>query len=127
MLLHDYCQGVRPRKDFKERNNYGTICPFPRQQMYNGPISNHVPVYFMAMPRCLKENFLILSTISTSVPKRKTIFRDEYCKCISRAQMSSRENREVGIMKYNLKAEIPKGSIQRRLEDATYHALEALT
>lgn len=103
--------GVRPGKDIKEINNYATICPFLRQQMYNGPLSNHGPVCSMAMPASLKENILILFTIPTCVPKRKSIFKDKYCPCISRAQMSSRESREPRIMKYNLKAVIPKGSI----------------
>ena len=111
MLLHDYWQDVRPGKDFKERKNYGTICPFPKQQMYNGPVTNHVPVYFMAMPGSPKENILILFTIPTCVPKRKSILRDEYCECISRAQTSSRENKEARIIEYYLKAAIPKGSI----------------
>lgn len=92
MFLYDYCQDVRSGNDFKERKNYGTICPFPRQQMYNGLVSNHVPVYFMAMPGSLKENILICFTIPSCGAKRKSTFRDEYCECISRAQTSPREN-----------------------------------
>lgn len=71
LLLHDYCQGFRPGKDLKEINNYATICPFLRQQMYNGPLSNHVPICSMAMPASLKENVLILFTIPSCVPKRR--------------------------------------------------------
>lgn len=63
MFLYDYCQNVRSGNYFKERKNYGTTCPFPRQQMYNGLVSNHVPVHFMAMPGSLKENILICFTI----------------------------------------------------------------
>lgn len=86
MLLRDYCQAW---KELQGKKNYGTICPFPRQQMYNGPVSNRVPVDFMAMPGSLKENILTLFTTPACVPKRKSIFRDEYCQCIGRAQAST--------------------------------------
>lgn len=58
----------------------------------------------------LKKNTCILFTIPTCVRKRKNIFRVEYCHCISRAQTSSRENREVSIMKCNLKAEFQRAA-----------------
>jgi len=66
----------------------------------------------MAMPGSLKENILILFTIPTCLPKRKSIFRDAYCQCISRARTSKRENREARITKHNVKTTIPKGSIR---------------